>query len=63
MRLIQPAVEDFPMEKTDSNKDTYAEKFIGAKAMQLDWKLKHIKQQSEDNNCIINVAKPKEIIG
>ncbi len=49
MRLIQPAVEDFPMEKTDSNKDTYAEKFIGAKSMQLDWKLKHIKQQSEDN--------------
>lgn len=62
MRLIQPAVEDFQMEKTDSNKDAYAEKFIGAKSMQLDWKLKHIKQQSEDN-CIINVAKPEEIIG
>ncbi len=62
MRLIQPAVEDFHGE-TDSNKDTYTEKFIGAKSMQLDWKLKHIKQQSEDNNCIKNVAKPKEIIG
>lgn len=63
MRLIQPAVEDFQMEKTDTNIDTYTEILIGAKSMQLDWKLKHIKQQSEHNNCIKNVAKPKEITG
>lgn len=39
MRLIQPAVEGFQMEKTDSNKDTYTEKFVGAEPNETALKL------------------------